>query len=81
MPDEITSTISFWDEDEPVGDLEVVQVGEFDPDEDTPVYGIAFPASMLPIGVSSGKWESEPLLELNDEKDETLVRVWLYPDE
>lgn len=42
------------------------------------VYGISFPASMLPIGADQGYWTSEPLLDLDGNEDEALVRVWLH---
>ncbi len=46
--------------------------------DDPKVYGISFPKSMLPIGADQGYWTSEPLLDLNGDEDEELVRVWLH---
>ena len=48
--------------------------------EDPDVYGISFPKSMLPIG-NHGWWEAEPLLDLDGEEDEALIRVWLHPSD
>ena len=48
-------------------------------DNDGPqTFGISFPASMLPLGADQGYWTSEPLLDLDGEEDEALVRVWLH---
>ena len=54
-----------------------LQVTEIE-DEDVDVYGISFPKSMLPIGADQGYWTSEPLLDLDGDEDEALVRVWLH---
>jgi hypothetical protein len=44
-------------------------------------YGIAFPKSMLPLASTSGRWESEPLLDLEGTEDEEFIRIWIYEDE
>ncbi len=42
------------------------------------VWGISFPKAMLPIGADQGYWTSEPLLDLDGDESEELVRVWLH---